>query len=132
MNFERHHKSIGQYAADCAESNTPWKAWEEANSKDEGFTPLTCHPTFDKNYYRRVGFKLKSGVPYPCYKPLIDLIGTTVYVVFIGEFIDYKLDIHNYCDGDFKQWSAQGRIHLSEENAKSHSDILAKMSQKDE
>lgn len=119
--YKKHIENIRKYLDDLEETDTPWERWQFKYKEDEVWENLNHEPLWDKNAeYRRKPETIKKEISFlkPTteeLKPGEEYYAVEVYAdkiqIFRSTWTNHHVD---------KCRLKEGRVHLSEEAAKTH------------
>ncbi|ETD72792.1 hypothetical protein V757_02310 [Pelistega indica] len=130
MSKHKHAELMMQYAQDAMETDKPWERWEVLDDITNTWRTLTCAPFWVyKTAYRRKIETIKIGnFEFPKPEGKYPEAGAKYYYPALNR--DFLVEF------DFWGWNTldvtiaeSGLLHLSEENARKHAEVLVAISQ---
>lgn len=125
----KHAALMLQYAQDAAETNKPWEKWEYKieGCNGEWLSVLNTHPDWNVDFeYRRKPQVIKVGKwEFP--KPISEAPekGAVYWTIEAGGRNGFYAERYKWLQtGRTEEALRQGLIHLTEEDAQAHADVL--------
>lgn len=118
----KHHKEMRQYAEDATILDEPWEIWEY---KDHTWHNCKDHPHWHDSleYRRKQKFININGYEVP--EPVRTPLKNNEKYYHVNLYYEHGFLSETWTGNDFDMWLLKrGVIHLTEENAKIHSDAL--------
>lgn len=131
MTAHKHANLMLQYAQDAMETDKPWERWEvriAANVQPNAvFESMSFHPQWDtNNEYRRKPQVIRVGRhEFP--KPITEKPkeGTMYWTIESGGENGFYAERYRWRqNGEDESVIKQGLVHLTEEAAQAHADVL--------
>lgn len=129
MTAHKHADLMLQYAQDAAETDKPWERWEyKIYGRDgEWLSVLNTHPDWNVNFdYRRKPQVIRVG-RYEFPKPLTKAPekGTVYWTIELSRWLGFYAERYEWLqNGEDESCIRQGLIHLTEDAAQAHADVL--------
>ena len=126
MAAHKHAALMLQYAQDAAETDKPWERWE-FEVKSGVWCNLSEHPAWLKNKnYRRKPQVIRVGRhEFP--EPITEVPeeGTVYWTIEVDGWNGFYVEHYKWLqNGEDESCIRQGLIHLTEEAAQAHADVL--------
>ena len=126
MTAHKHAALMLQYAQDAAETDRPWERWE-FEVKTDVWCDLSEHPAWlEHKSYRRKPQVIRVGRhEFP--KPITEAPeeGTVYWTIEVDGWNGFYAERYEWLqNGEDESCIRQGLIHLTEDAAQAHADVL--------
>ena len=129
MTAHKHAALMLQYAQDAAETDKPWERWEYKIDGCNGgwLSVLNTHPDWNVNFdYRRKPQVIRVG-RYEFPEPITEMPkeGTIYWTINLSRWHGFYAERYIWLqNGEDESCIRQGLIHLTEDAAQAHADVL--------
>lgn len=130
MSKHKHAELMLEYAKDAMETDKPWERWEILDDITNTWRTLTCAPFWVyKTAYRRKIETIKIGnFEFPKPEGKYPEKGTKIYTIAFHRRNNVESWVWEGTTLDISI-AESGLLHLSEENARKHAEVLVAISQ---